>query len=90
MNFNQFSYGIRAKWTTGTICLFPIVLGRTVVDFIILRDIVRDLVCVWVRIKNENYFTIQFIFITIYSHTVFFGTIHESYCIISTNFYFYL
>ena len=60
------------------------------VDFIILRDIVRDLMCVWVRIKNENYFTIQFIFVTIYGYIVLFGTIHGSYCIISTNFYFYL
>ena len=32
-------------------------------------------VCVWVRMKNENYFTIQLIFATIYDSIVLFDTI---------------
>ena len=32
-------------------------------------------VCVWVRMKNENYFTIQRIFATIYDSIVLFDTI---------------
>ena len=39
---------------------------------------------------NENYFTIQLIFTTIYSPIALFGTIHEPRCTISTNFYLYL
>ena len=26
----------------------------------------KKLGCVWIKMKNENYFTIQFIFVTIY------------------------
>ena len=32
-------------------------------------------VCVWVRMKNENYFTIQLIFATIYDSIVLFDTL---------------
>ena len=32
-------------------------------------------VCVWVRMKNENYFIIQLIFATIYDSIVLFDTI---------------
>ena len=32
-------------------------------------------VCVWVRMKNENYITIQLIFATIYDSIVLFDTI---------------
>jgi len=39
---------------------------------------------------NSAYFTIQFIFATIYGPIALFGTIHESHRTISTNFYFYL
>ena len=44
-------------------------------------------VCVWQHLFLSTYFTIQLIFITIYGHTVFFGTIHKSFYTISTNFY---
>ena len=47
-------------------------------------------VCIWVRIKNENYFTIQLIFATIMGLIALFGTIYEPHCIILTNFYLYL
>ena len=36
------------------------------------------------------YFTIQFIFVTIYSSIALFGTIHGSFCTISAKFYLYL
>ena len=47
-------------------------------------------VCIWQLLFLPTYFTIQLIFITIYGHIVFFGTIHESFYTISTNFYLYL
>ena len=37
--------------------------------------------------KNENYFTIQLIFATIHDLTALCGTIYETHCTISTNFY---
>ena len=46
--------------------------------------------CVWLQIKRPVYFTIQFIFSTIYETTVLFSIIHGSHCTISTNFYLYL
>ena len=46
--------------------------------------------CVWLQLKKLAYFTIQFIFATIYRPTALFGTIYGSHCIISANFYLYL
>ena len=42
------------------------------------------------KIKKLTYFTIQFIFDTIYRPNALFGIIHEFHYIISTNFYLYL
>ena len=46
------------------------------------------LVCVWVRMKNENYFTIQLLLFM--NPIALFDIIHAPHCIISTNFYIYL
>ena len=46
----------------------------------------KQILSVWIPMKNENYFTIQLIFATILDPTTFFGTIHGPHCIISVNF----
>ena len=46
-----------------------------------------DQVCVWQKLFLSIYFTIQFIFTTIYGSTAFFGTIYKSYYAILINFY---
>ena len=44
------------------------------------------LVCVWQKLFLPTYFTIQLIFAIIHGPTALFGTIHGSYCTISTNY----
>ena len=45
---------------------------------------------VWIKMKNENHFSIKFIFVIIYEFYYFFYTIYRPHCIILTNFYLYL
>ena len=46
--------------------------------------------CVWQKLKSQLILFFNLFFLLFMSPTVFFGTIHRSHCIISTNFYLYL
>ena len=45
---------------------------------------------VWIKMKNENHFSIKFTFVIIYEFYYFFYTIYRPYYIILINFYLYL
>ena len=54
-----------------------------------MRTTIDYYVCVWVRMKNENYFTIQLIFATIHeSHCTFLGLFMSSIVLFQLTFTF--
>ena len=47
-------------------------------------------VCVWQKLKSQLILLFSLFLLLFMGPTVLFGTIHEYYCTISVNFYFYL
>ena len=86
MDFNKFFFKIGSH---GTIYTFKNYFATVFSVFSNKRYPNRP-AWVWIPMKNENYFTIQLIFATIYGLYCTFGTIYEPHCTISTNFYLYL